>query len=48
MDFSTVRGTIESEIVCGQSIEVPLHEQLLDSINLHIMESNQILLNKLF
>lgn len=48
MDFSTVGGTIESEIVCGQSIEVPLHEQLLDSINLHIMESNQILLNKLF
>lgn len=47
MDFSTVGGTIESEII-GQSIEVPLHEQLLDSINTHIMESNQILLNKLF
>ena len=47
MDFDAVGGTIESEII-GQSIEVPLHEQLLDSINLHIMESNQILLNKLF
>lgn len=47
MDFSAVGGTIESEII-GQSIEVPLHEQLLDSINKHIIESNQILLNKLF
>jgi DNA (cytosine-5)-methyltransferase 1 len=47
MDFSAVGGTIESEII-GQSIEVPLHEQLLDSINTHIIESNQILLNKLF
>lgn len=47
MDFSAVGGTVESEII-GQSIEVPLHERLLDSINTHIMESNQILLNKLF
>ena len=47
MDFSAVGGTIESEIV-GQSIEVPLHEQILDLINQHIMESNQILQNKLF
>lgn len=47
MDFSSVCGTIESEII-GQSIEVPLHERLLDSINVHIMEANQILLNRLF
>lgn len=47
MDFSTVGETIGSEIV-GQSIEVPLHEQLLDSINVHIIEANQILTNKLF
>lgn len=47
MDFSAVGGTIESEII-GQSIEVPLHDALLDSINQHIIESNQILLNKLF
>ena len=47
MNFDAVGGTIESEII-GQSIEVPFHEQLLDSINLHIMESNQILFNKLF
>ncbi len=47
MDFSAVGGTIESEII-GQSIEVPLHDALLDSINQHIMESNQILCGKLF
>lgn len=47
MDFSGVGGVIESEII-GQSIEVPLHEQLLDSINKHIIESNQILKNRLF
>lgn len=47
MNFSTVGGTIESEII-GQSIEVPLHEQLLNSINQHLLEANQILLNKLF
>jgi hypothetical protein len=47
MDFDAVGGTIESEII-GQSIEVPLHDALLDSINQHIMESNQILCGKLF
>ena len=47
MEFSGVGGVIESEII-GQSIEVPLHEQLLDSINKHIIESNQILKNRLF
>ena len=47
MNFTSVSGTIESEII-GQSIEVPLHEQLLDSINKHIYEANQILSNKLF
>jgi hypothetical protein len=47
MDFSAVGGTIEGELI-GQSIEVPLHEQLLDSINKHIVESNQILTSKLF
>lgn len=47
MNFSAVGGTIESEII-GQSLEAPLHEQLLDSVNKHLIESNQILLNKLF
>lgn len=47
MNFNAVGGTIESEII-GQSIEVPMHEALLDSINNHIMKANQILLNKLF
>ena len=47
MDFSTVGETIASEII-GQSIEVPLHEQLLDSINVHIIEATQVLTNKLF
>lgn len=47
MNFCTVGGVIESEIV-GQSIEVPMHEALVDSINKHLFESNQILSNKLF
>ena len=47
MNFNAVGGTIESEII-GQSIEVPMHEALLDSINNHIMKANQTLLNKLF
>lgn len=47
MNFSAVSGTIQSEII-GQSIEVPLHEHLLDSINDHIMKANQILKNRLF
>ncbi|WP_418181286.1 DNA cytosine methyltransferase (plasmid) [Aliarcobacter lanthieri] len=47
MSFCTVGGVIESEIV-GQSIEVPMHETLVDSINKHLIESNQILTNKLF
>lgn len=47
MDFSCVGGTIESEII-GQSIEVPMHEALLDSIQDHLIKSNQILLGNLF
>ncbi|MFX4241093.1 DNA cytosine methyltransferase [Aliarcobacter butzleri] len=47
MDFNAVGGTIESQIV-GQSIEVPMHESLLDSINKHLIESKQILSNRLF
>ncbi|MCT7563332.1 DNA cytosine methyltransferase [Aliarcobacter butzleri] len=47
MDFSSVSGTIESEII-GQSIEVPLHNAVLESINKHLIESNQILSNRLF
>ena len=47
MNFSAVGGTLESEIV-GQSIETPLHEALLDSINEHLIQSKQILSNRLF
>lgn len=47
MNFSAVGGTLESEII-GQSIETPLHEALLDSINEHLIQSKQILSNRLF
>lgn len=47
MNFDAVGGTLESEII-GQSIETPLHEALLDSINKHLIESKQILLKRLF
>ncbi|WP_152633260.1 DNA cytosine methyltransferase [Aliarcobacter butzleri] len=47
MNFNAVSTVVEGEII-GQSIEIPLHEQLLDSINSHIMKANQILLNRLF
>ena len=47
MNFDAVGGTLESEII-GQSIETPLHEALLDSINEHLIQSKQILSNKLF
>jgi DNA (cytosine-5)-methyltransferase 1 len=47
MNFDAVGGTLESEII-GQSIETPLHEALLDSINEHLIQSKQILSNRLF
>ncbi|MEV9477887.1 DNA cytosine methyltransferase [Aliarcobacter butzleri] len=47
MNFNAVSGVVEGEII-GQSVEIPLHEHLLDSINSHIMKANQILTNKLF
>jgi DNA (cytosine-5)-methyltransferase 1 len=47
MNFDAVGKTLESEIV-GQSIETPMHEALLDSINKHLIQSKQILSNRLF
>ncbi len=46
-DFSLVSKSIESEII-GQSIEVPLHEAILDSIKEHINSSYSQLHGKLF
>jgi hypothetical protein len=45
--FEAVSSTIMSEQV-GQSIEVPLHEEILNSIHKHILESNMLLSGKLF
>ena len=47
MNFNAVSSVVEGEII-GQSVEIPLHEALLDSINKHLIQSKQILSNKLF
>lgn len=47
MNFDAVSKTIMSEII-GQSIEVPLHEEILESIHKHLTESNMLLSGKLF
>jgi DNA (cytosine-5)-methyltransferase 1 len=47
MNFNAVSSVVEGEII-GQSVEIPLHEALLDSINKHLIESKQILLKRLF
>lgn len=47
MNFNAVGETIASEII-GQSLELPMHNALLDSINKHLTESLQILKQKLF
>ena len=41
MNFDAVSGTIESEII-GQSVEVPLHEELLKSIRTHLDKASVI------
>lgn len=47
MNFDAVGGTIEGEIL-GQSIEVPLHEALLESVREHITHANMQINRKLF
>jgi DNA (cytosine-5)-methyltransferase 1 len=47
MNFNAVSSVVEGEII-GQSVEIPLHEALLDSINKHLIQSKQILSNRLF
>ncbi len=47
MNFDAVGSTIEGEIL-GQSIEVPLHEALLESVREHISQANMQINRKLF
>ena len=47
MNFDAVGNTIEGEIL-GQSIEVPLHEALLESVREHISQANMQINRKLF
>lgn len=47
MNFDAVSGTIESEII-GQSIEVPLHEALLESVREHIQNAHFLIHKRLY
>jgi DNA (cytosine-5)-methyltransferase 1 len=47
MNFEAIGSTIEGEII-GQSIEVPLHEALLESVREHIAQANIQINRRLF